>query len=71
MIRLVLSSKVLHVTLGFVPCMGKLCLVSSSRRYMTLITSCNADDKATYSASVVLSAMIDWTFDFQRIGHPA
>ena len=38
---------------------------------MIVRTSQKADDKTVYSASVVLKDVIDWSFDFQRIGQPA
>ena len=70
-IQLILISNVLHFIRGAEPWMGKPCNFRSSNKRIMVITSRRAVDNAIYSASIVLNAIKDWTFDFQMIGHPA
>ena len=69
--QLILSSNVLQCILGVILWTGKWFSSNSSNKWITEMTSRSADDNATYSASVVLNAMIDWSLDFQIMGHPA
>ena len=69
--QLLLSSKVLHRTVGRDGCNLKPFRLSSFMRFITAITSLNALDSAMYSASVVLSAIKDCIELFQIMGHPA
>ena len=43
----------------------------SCSKWIIPITSQRAAERAMYSALVVLKAVRDWIFDFQRMGHPA
>lgn len=65
------SSNILHTTLGVALRMGKLYLVNYHDKCIIHITSRSANDKAIYSASVILSATIVCILDFHKIGHPA
>ena len=66
-----LSSKALQYTVGTVLAKIKLFSFSSSKRFITGITSLSDWDRLTYSASVVLSATWVYNFDVQIIGQPA
>ena len=69
--QLILSSNVRHLMMGVEAWRGKACCLRSSKRCIIPITSRSAEERAIYSASVVLRAMSDWTLLFQSMGHPA
>ena len=68
--QILLSSKVLHMTLGFPEWITKPCTLSSSTRLMIAITSRSAEDNAIYSASVVDNATGFYMELLHIIGHP-
>ena len=71
LMQLILSSKVLQVILGVTLWMWKPCCYSSSNKLTIPITSLSADDRAIYSASVVLSTIRGFILLFHINGHPA
>ena len=66
-----LSSNAVQCTRGGVKFASIPRLMTSFISFMISIWSCNAEDSATYSASMVDSAIRVWSLDDQVIGHPA
>ena len=64
-----LSSNVHHSILGVSEWMENFMSQSSSSRWIMLMTSCNNEDRAMYSASVMLSAISDCMMLFHKMGH--
>ena len=66
----ILSSKSQQCTLALVVPILIPILTASFMRLVIGITSCNACDRAMYSASVELRVILVWSFDAQMMGHP-
>ena len=71
LMQLMLPSKVRHLIFGVEWCIGKPLDFKSGIKLIILITERRAKDKATYSASIVLSAVINCIELFHSKGQPA
>ena len=69
--QLLLSLNTQQTTFSVVCSVGNPLECGSVIRFIMAMTSRNADERAMYSASVVLSAMRGCILEPQRIGHPA